>query len=455
MGHGKVQTPQVSIHGRSGKPGELMNSDSSPALLGVIEGFYGRPWTPTQRQRLFALMRDWGMNTYLYAPKEDLKHRRQWREHYTNNEALTLEALVHDAHEHDLAFVYALAPGLDIVHSRSSDRAALVAKLSSVAALGVRHFALLFDDIPSEMNLEDRQTYAGLAEAQADVSNLAVAHLRSLGLETFGDGVRLLFCPTEYCARQANPSVTSSPYLRALGEHLEADIGFFWTGPEVISPQITAESIRELAGVIRRKPVLWDNLHANDYAPRRVHLGPYDRPLDLREEVSGILSNPNTPFEVNYPSLASLADYAHATPDWTPRASVQRAITAWSPHLELDPNANGELGDLALLVDALYLPHVFGEGVSGIVDAARAVLQGHADTDIRATLETAHERLERLLRGLAGGGNREACYELYPYLIELVDELSRLRHRASGHPELAFEPFPRARPGSLVDELRA
>lgn len=54
---------------------------------------------------------------------------------------------------------------------------------------------------------------------------------------------------------------------------LEDDIGIFWTGSMVVSEEITKEEILELSAVIRRKPVLWDNLHANDYDQQRMFLG--------------------------------------------------------------------------------------------------------------------------------------------------------------------------------------
>jgi len=56
-------------------------------ISGVVEGFYGRPWTTDQRKHLFSLLRKFGMNTYLYAPKDDLKHRAEWRILYTSEEA--------------------------------------------------------------------------------------------------------------------------------------------------------------------------------------------------------------------------------------------------------------------------------------------------------------------------------------------------------------------------------
>ena len=55
----------------------------SNMLFGVIEGFYGRPWTREQRNSLFKTMSQCkGLNCYMYAPKDDRKHRAAWRELY-------------------------------------------------------------------------------------------------------------------------------------------------------------------------------------------------------------------------------------------------------------------------------------------------------------------------------------------------------------------------------------
>ena len=43
---------------------------SSPPLNGVIEGFYGRPWTFEQRLELLSLTKAWGLNTMMgYAAR--------------------------------------------------------------------------------------------------------------------------------------------------------------------------------------------------------------------------------------------------------------------------------------------------------------------------------------------------------------------------------------------------
>ena len=38
-------------------------------ILGVVEGFYGNPWTKDERLNLLKRMKEQNMNTYIYAPK--------------------------------------------------------------------------------------------------------------------------------------------------------------------------------------------------------------------------------------------------------------------------------------------------------------------------------------------------------------------------------------------------
>ena len=47
------------------------------------------------------------------------------------------------------------------------------------------------------------------------------------------------------------------------------------SGPKVVSKVLTMESIEELREVLKRPPVIWDNLHANDYDQKRLYMGPY------------------------------------------------------------------------------------------------------------------------------------------------------------------------------------
>jgi len=114
----------------------------------------------------------------------------------------------------------------------------------------------------------------------------------------------------EYCKTRALPSVRKSEYLDTLGKELYTDIDIMWTGDKVIPEIITKESIIELGEVLQRKPVIWDNIHANDYDQRRVFLGAYcGRPLELYPYLNGVLTNPNCEFEANYIPIHTLGTW--------------------------------------------------------------------------------------------------------------------------------------------------
>jgi protein O-GlcNAcase/histone acetyltransferase len=108
-----------------------------------------------------------GLNTYLYAPKDDLKHRSHWREPYSAEEAARLRELVQRSRQLNLRFIYALSPGLDIRYSNPADGDALKKKFAQLLELGCRDFALLFDDIPDRMDPADRDRWTSFASAQS------------------------------------------------------------------------------------------------------------------------------------------------------------------------------------------------------------------------------------------------------------------------------------------------
>ncbi len=82
------------------------------------------------------------------------------------------------------------------------------------------------------------------------------------------------------------------------------------TGPKVVSKDITVESIEEVTKILRRAPVIWDNIHANDYDQKRLFLGPYKgRSTELIPRLKGVLTNPNCEFESNFVAIHTLATW--------------------------------------------------------------------------------------------------------------------------------------------------
>ena len=161
------------------------------------------------------------MNSYVYAPKDDYKHRAYWRELYTVEEAEHLISLINAAKENNITFYYAISPGLDITYSNQKENVTLRRKLEQVSQFGCTAFALLFDDIESEMSENDKEVFQSFAHAQVSITNEMFEHLNR---------PRFLLCPTQYCSTRAVPNVLNSEYLNTLGSQLHPDIDIMWTG---------------------------------------------------------------------------------------------------------------------------------------------------------------------------------------------------------------------------------
>lgn len=340
---------------------------------GVIEGFYGPPWTQAERLQLFEWMGAWGLNTYLYCPKDDLHHRAIWREPYGDADATALGQMIAACGRQDLRFVYGLGPGLDIRYSDGSDLERLHARVAQMLALGCRHFALLFDDIPDRIDAADLERRGSLAAAQCQVANTLFAWLRGQQADA-----TLVFCPTPYCGRMADAQLGGAGYLEVVGELLAPAIDVFWTGPEIVSREISVAHVRELQVVLRRPPVIWDNLHANDYDGRRFVCGPYaGRPPELRQDVRGILSNPNTEFPLNYVPIRTLAAFVHTDGSWDARAAYLAAVREWWPAFDTVCGPS-DLETLVLLCDCYYLPYEEGARAEALYALAGRALAPRA-----------------------------------------------------------------------------
>ena len=362
----------------------------------------------------------WKLNTYLYAPKDDLKHRAQWRENYSAAEAETLAELIRACQVRGLRFIYALSPGLDIRFSQEAELACLRARFEQMLALGCEHFALLFDDIPDRMHAEDRERWGSFASAQCHVTNAMFQWTR----QRQPNG-RFLFCPTAYCGRMAERQLGGAGYLETVGRELAADIDVFWTGPEIISREITVAHVQELQRILRRKPLIWDNLHANDYDGRRFYCGPYaGRPPELRGEVAGLLHNPNNEFPLNYVPLRTLGEFVHCDGTWDARRAYLSAMAGWLPSFQTAGPAIA-LEDLVLLGDCYYLPYEEGPEAEALYESARKLFAADPAewAEQLAAFREPATRLRNVCAQLVELRERPLFYALSRRIWELREEL--------------------------------
>lgn len=308
------------------------------AVRGVLEGFYGRPWAWSERERMLEFMGQWGFNLYVYAPKNDPIHRNRWREPYLPEEVSRFGKLVRMAKERGIDFVFGLSP-LQYHYSSPADFDVVWAKLMPLYEQGCRAFSILLDDMPDRFHhADDGERFASVAEAQVWFNNLVLDRLRALGDES----VKLYFCPTEY------HGAGDSPYLRALGEGLDQAIEVFWTGREVCSQVLTTADARVVSATLRRPVLYWDNYPVNDLDMRQdLHIRPVKgREKDLDTACRGIVANGGRQPEANKIPFHTYAQYMADPEGYEPELAWQKALLAVTCNPE-DAVAVAVLGDLA------------------------------------------------------------------------------------------------------------
>ncbi|MFI3299169.1 MAG: beta-N-acetylglucosaminidase domain-containing protein [Rikenellaceae bacterium] len=300
------QMPEVKILDYSDMP-----------YRGVVEGFYGTPWSHEVRTSLIDYYGEYKMNSYLYGPKDDQYHSSPyWREPYPTEEAQKIKELVEASNKNYVDFIWAIHPGLDIQWTES-DYQKLLAKFNSMYDLGVRSFALFFDDISG---------IGTRATKQAELLN----RLQSEFVEVKGDVKPLIMCPTDYCGLWADGSETG--YLSILGDTLHPSIHIMWTG-DAVCCDITDSSLAWVNRLINRPTFIWWNYPVTDYVKHIVLQGPVygNSQKATRETMAGFVSNPMEHGEASKIALYGVADYTWNIAGYNAMENWEGAIKALMP----------------------------------------------------------------------------------------------------------------------------
>ncbi|MBQ0149874.1 MAG: beta-N-acetylglucosaminidase domain-containing protein [Bacteroidales bacterium] len=143
---------------------------------GVIEGYYGVPYSAEVTKDLFRFMARYKLNTYMYGAKSDPYHSRFWSQPYP--ETITddqvrlgylsqkmLSEITEVAHASKVNFIWAIHPGDAFTAKESTGiNSRIMEKFESMYALGVRQFGVFVDDVgvpydaPSQKICADRLT---------------------------------------------------------------------------------------------------------------------------------------------------------------------------------------------------------------------------------------------------------------------------------------------------------
>jgi hypothetical protein len=303
--------------GAEGKLREDFQLAEMPAfkLRGIVESFDGPPWPHRDRLDLLRLMGRTRMNRYGYAPKDDPLTGQRWRESYTGPELERFQVLLRAAEDNFVELIYGIRLGSSITYSSAEDLAALRHKLDNLAALGVRHFALFFEDAAAaEPQAEDRAHFSSLAAAHAHLLNRVHAHLRRVWPNS------TLSVAPALSAHQER----SRDYLQALSAAVPAEISFFWTGVDEAAAEFA--SARAWSALSGRPWLIWSGFPASESVPWRLHLGAQRGAPALPEAAAGFFASPMSQAHAAMLPLATSADYAWEGRGYDPERAYNRAL---------------------------------------------------------------------------------------------------------------------------------
>lgn len=282
--------------------------------LGIIEGYYGRAWSWEERAANVRFLAGHGYSFHIYAPKVDPYLRRRWQEDHPDEMARSLAGLAEACRDAGVRFGVGLSPYEIFLAFDDDVREVLARKLAFLDDVGIDDLALLFDDM--------RGDSPELAARQIEVAGW-------VGERTSAD--RLFVCPTYYTDDRILDRVFGERpdgYLEALGRGLDPAVEVFWTGPKVVSRELSEGHLRRVAGALGRKPFLWDNYPVNDgqRMSQYLHLrGFTGRPAGLADAVAGHAVNPALQATLTrIPALTLVESYARGS-DYDYAEATRRA----------------------------------------------------------------------------------------------------------------------------------
>ena len=283
--------------------------------LGIIEGFYGRPWTWGERSGYIPFMRRYGFSTYIYAPKADAYMRRRWRDPLPEGLEKKLTKLSLELRKEGREFGIGFSPyEIYLSPFDSETKSVLLHRLQAFDRIKPDILCILMDDMKGDVN--------SLATKQIEILNFTAANTRVK---------KIIFCPTYYSDDPVLEKLYGKmpdDYFSRLNAELDKKISIFWTGDLVCSRSFTEDYLQSVSLRLGRRPVIWDNYPVND-GPRMspfLHLRAFTgRPAGMGAVIEAHIANPMNQAALSKIVLATLAESYRRGPQYNPVQAFHRA----------------------------------------------------------------------------------------------------------------------------------
>ena len=456
---------QILDRGTQELPAVTLYDFADQQSRGLVEGYYGYPYSVEVKKDLMHFMKRYKMNTYLYGAKSDPYHSEKWKDAYPTQ--LTEQQVKNGWMSQDMIrevsetsaltkvnFIWAIHPGNDFVYS-STVVNDILSKYEKMYALGVRQFAVFVDDVGVPTSAQDLKANADHLTAL----QRAIEDKWNTEGQTPADTVKPLhFVPQIYCTSFAPSTEVYNNFFQALAATPKY-VTIYTTGGGVWSVPNSTD-LAAPATQLGRSVAWWWNYPCNDNAdsqvfPMDTYTNFYDMPsvwgnATLPADLTGglgIVSNPMQQGEISKTPLFSVANYAwnHAKfdnlPSWEAsfaavlpgNEAAQAAYRFVAPYLRYNNSAEfralvtsykrtGDASDLSALMTELAAQCEVLMGLKDSPVAGEALLY----RDLSPWLLKVHTMAvatNRLLATKGAEGNDDSRWTEYLGELKLVDGL--------------------------------
>lgn len=233
----------------------LSKSNTNTATpLGIIEGFFGVPWSWDCRMAYADFLAQRGFSFYIYAPKSDKYLRKSWQLDWPADEKRRLIKVRETYRNRRIDFGIGLSPHEIYLDSSRDQRQLLNQRIRQINELAPDILCILFDDMRGDV--------PGLAQIQIDIAHQAAQ---------VSNARKIIFCPTYYSFDPVLEKVFGKmpqDYWQRFSKELDPAIDMFWTGEKVCSTDYPLNHLHDVTSLLGRKPFLWDNYPVNDGAAK-------------------------------------------------------------------------------------------------------------------------------------------------------------------------------------------
>jgi hypothetical protein len=370
----------------------------------TLRGIKGWMWKPEQYLAEIPVLAQYKMNFLMncYTSMCDIEHHpwgdldcNRWWEPLPVAKRNAYARVVKSCVNHGIRFCFSMNPNLFSKRFADAGKPEDVENLWQhyqwMQGLGVRWFNISLDDISQGID----------AKTQAALVNEIFRRLRQHDPEA-----QMIFCPTYYWG-DGTDSVAQQ-YLRTLASNMHPDVYVFWTGDQVVTPQITRKAAESYRKTVGHRMILWDNYPVNDNTPT-MHLGPVTgRDADLCEVIEGYMSNPLCPQnEINRIPMLTCADYAYNPRAYDPARSIGQSIA----HLAGTQEQRMALKDLVERYPGMLLYHK-GTSYNPVRERFTSMADRAEGSSMQKTYIAGLEQLLRRFRSVFGARFRDGAETL-------------------------------------------